>query len=400
MTQKKGLPNWISLFLKALLIMIFPLNNFGSNLLQLVILPTTGFLFTPVYGYPEFLIGFSLTLTSLGVVVRNLVLGLVIAFPGMFFNHKLSQAPVNKSYWKRGLGAAVGIYFLTIAIVSVLFANMYIPFGYYFDESLWMLYQNLMLYPTLVFGVFIILPLVQRQAVTIASPAFLHYHSMNDIESDPNLSVSREKFLSGLLWFFLCFAPFTIAYTSYFMWGGIPFQSLMLSYSFEGYSPLFGPIYQILIVTNNFGLFPFLALMNVFHFIFVRDIYRYLRKAITRQRLIGIAIFSSIGPFFISFGLIVFIPIYLIASLLPIPILQSVGFLIVRYHRPVADQVDRVWGDDTHSSWWEPEQERAKKEPIITTPEKPQRHRDSDIITVPVHYLVLSKLRSMSHRKK
>ena len=402
MTQKRGLSNWISLFLKALLIMIFPLNNFGSNLQQLVILPTTGFLFTPVSGYPDLLVGFSLTLPFLGAMLRNFIIGLVIAFPGMFFNYKLSQAPINKSYWKRGLVTAIGIYFMVIAIVTVLFVNIINPIGYFFDESPWMLYQNVMLYPTLVFGVFIILPLIQRQAVSIASPDFLHYQSMKDIESNPNLSLSREKFLSVILWLFLCFAPFTIAYTPFSMWGGIPFLSLLMGYTYGSYLPVFFEdisYFQLLIGVNDFAIIPFIALMNVFHFMFVRDIYRYLRSSITRLRLIGIALFSTIGPFFISLGIVPINPFYLLGSLIPIPLVQIVGFLVIRYHRPIADQVDRVWKDDNHSMWWEPEREKPKEKPRTTTPEKPQRHRDEEVITIPIPYLFLSKLRSISRRK-
>lgn len=402
MTQKKGSPIWISLFLKALLIMIIPMYIYGTDFLQLVILPPTGFLYTPVNYFLDYFARFVFSFNFLGQMLRNLVIGLVIAFPGMFFSYKLSQAPVNRSYWKRGLGAAIVTYILATAIILTLWINMYNPIEFMYDETLWMLYERLNIYPTLVFSVFIILPLVQRQAISIASPRFLHYQSMTDIESNPNLSLSREKFLSGILWFFLCFAPFTIAYTPYSIWGGIPFLSLMMRYSFGSYIPL--PIedilhLQIAIGVNSFGLIPFLALMNVFQFMFVRDIYRYLRKSITRLRLIGIALFSTIGPFFISLGIVPINPFYIFGTLIPIPLVQGVGFLVVRWHHPIADQLDRVWDADEHRMWWEPERERAKERPRMTTPEKPQRHRDGEIITVPVHYLFLSRLRSIHRRK-
>ena len=82
--------------------------------------------------------------------------------------------------------------------------------------------------------------------------------------------------------------------------------------------------------------------------------------------------------------------------MIPIPILQVVGLLVIRYHRPIADEVDRVWEDDAHKMWWE--KPRPQKTPVISTPEKPQRNHDGELITVPVHYLLLSRLRRVSRR--
>lgn len=400
MIQRRGLSEGLSFLLKALLIMIIPLNIYVESLEQLFFLPISGLLFTPIVGYPLWITGVTFFVSTLGTVLRNFVIGLIIAFPGIYFTYKLSRVPVNRSYWKRGIGAATGIFFFAVGIQVMLTMNSYNPTGFW-DESLSILLQNLNLYPTLVIGVFIILPLVLRQAVIIGSPSHLHYHSMNEIESNSKLSVSREKTLSGFLWFILCFAPFTIAYNPFTYWNRISYTGILMNYYFGTFFPYdirVDPSFlQLSAQVTNFGFLPFIALMAVFHFAFVRDIYRYLRKTITRQRLIAMAIFSCIAPYFISMGFISSI-FYNMASLLPIPILQGVGFLIIRYHRPHADQVDRVWDEDTHRVWWE--KQEARPVPVTTTHEKPQRHRDGEVITIPVHYLFLSRLRRINRRNR
>jgi len=396
MKQKRNLPDFLSLFLKVILIMIFPLQLYGEDLLQLLIFPTTGLLFTPLQNYyPTFTRESLWIISGFSTILRNFVIGVAVAFPGIYFNYKLTRTPVNKSSWKRGFGYAAAIFGFVFAMMIFLQLNMMGPIGYY-NEGYYLLGMNLRLYATLVFAVFILLPMIQRQAVIIGSPVYLHDHSMKDLESNPKLALTREKSLSGILWISLCFAPYTIGANLYYYWGGLPFSSLMMSYYLGSYGRSY--FTQISITLTDFTMFPFIAFMCIFQFMFVRDIYRYLSKSISRQRLFGMAILSMFGPLLLSTSLLSFMFYYMFSSLIPIPILQVVGFLAVRYHRPIADEVDRVWDEEEPRMWWETPGE--KREPITSTPEKPQRHRDGDIIKVPVQYLLLSKLRQINRRRE
>ncbi|MHA1864361.1 MAG: hypothetical protein ACTSWA_11380 [Candidatus Thorarchaeota archaeon] len=211
-----GLPEWANLLLKVLLIMIFPMNVMVSDFLQLINLPTSGLLFTPLDYNPLFLTNITQLGLLLGTVLRNFILGILVAFPGMYYNYKLSRVSVNKSYWKRGIGVAIAIFFLTLGIMILLSVFMFSPFG-----NFYVIYTRILLYPTLVIGVFIILPLVLRQSVIIRSPSYLHHFSMRELESNPKFKISREKMLSTIFWIFLCFAPFVILIN---IWGWYFFQ--------------------------------------------------------------------------------------------------------------------------------------------------------------------------------
>ncbi|MCK5264501.1 MAG: hypothetical protein KAR03_02750, partial [Candidatus Thorarchaeota archaeon] len=79
-------------------------------------------------------------------------------------------------------------------------------------------------------------------------------------------------------------------------------------------------------------------------------------------------------------------------------IIQFVGLLMVRYHRPEIDQSERVWKADRDTMWWETEKVRREVQiPTQSTPEKPIRHRE-ETITIPVGYLFLSRIRSLRSR--
>ncbi|MHA1290604.1 MAG: hypothetical protein ACTSPB_24735, partial [Candidatus Thorarchaeota archaeon] len=130
MKQNRTLQELISLFLKFLLIMIFPLQLFGDSFLDLLVLPTTGFLFTPIQNYTQFLDESIWIVSSFGALLRNLAIGALVASPGIFFTYRLSRAPVNKSYWKRGFGYAAVIFAFVFAISIFISINYISPMGY------------------------------------------------------------------------------------------------------------------------------------------------------------------------------------------------------------------------------------------------------------------------------
>lgn len=396
--QIRGLPEWANLLLKVLFVMIFPLSVYGTNLLQFIILPTSGLLFTPLESYSVWASDFSTLILILSTVLRNFVVGILIAFPGIYYSYKLSRVPVNRSYWKQGLGTAIAIYFLVLGLLFYFTMNMYSP-EFYWDSSLWILLQRIGQYTTLVMGVFVILPLVQRQVVIIGSPSELHSYSMSKIEAYPKLKLSREKILSAIFWLVLCFGPMIFVQRSMWGGGGNTFSGLLITYELS--ADVFripGSLLSFIFITNDFSIIPLSAVIGAFHFAFVRDTYRYLRKTITRQRLLSMAVISSIFPLILSTGM--YIPMLGFYSLItiPFPLLQIVGFILVKYHRPIVDQVDRIWKDDRSKMWWEKDdRESQKEEHVGSTPERPHRHRE-EIIVVPVTYLFISRIRQLSRR--
>ena len=129
--------------------MIFPLTYNSNNLLELLNFPATGLLFTPVSNYFVRELSYFFVSTFLVTYLRNFVLGILVAFPGMYYNYKLAHVPLNRSYWKRGIGTIVAIYGLSLGLNLVLPWSQAITPGYY-DYNLWRLLEKLMKYGTLV----------------------------------------------------------------------------------------------------------------------------------------------------------------------------------------------------------------------------------------------------------
>ncbi len=394
MTSSRGSSNRISHILKALLVLIFPLRFSGENLLDLLLFGSTGFLYTPVYTYPEIMNQYTWIMYSGSIMLRNFMIGMLIIFPGILFSHKLSNAPLENNYWKRGVGTAAGIYFLSIVLMIMFSLTLFNPYSSSYDLGYYQLLDNLRFFPTLVIGIFIVLPMVQRQGVIIGSPKYFHHYSMADLESNPKLSLNRERIISVILWIFLCFGPFAIGINYYY---SIPAISPLMSYIYSIDSGIYASRYTLTGNFIDFSFFPFIASFCAFQFIFVRDVYRYIRKEITRQRLVSMAVFSIFAPQLLM-SLIGFPMGFYYSQLFPLPLLQAIGFIVIRYHQPKDHQIERIWEDVPQKLWWEKSVEHPI--PIVTTPERPIRHRDEELLTIPLPYLVLSKLRSLNHRRK
>ena len=397
------LPEWASYLLKALFVMIFPLSLYINDIQQILLLPATGLLFPSNIYFPEYLFDFSFIFSMISIIFRNFLIGIIIALPGIYYNYQLARAPLNKSFWKRGIGFSAVIYFITLGITLFLitFLSPYTPY----NDNFWYFYSKILIYPSLILGVFIILPLILRQAVIISVPSDLHYYSMRDIESSPKFNLSREKMLSAIFWLFICFAPYVIQYDMYGWMGGYMYTSFLMDYRFGsywyGFSDTFSMSFQGQIA--QLPNMPFFALLFAFNFAFVRDVYRYLRKTITRRRLIAMAILSGFMPLIIPLGMTGLVGILFSAVLavfpIPLPIIQIIGFLMVRYHRPQIVQSERVWRGERSEMWWETDKRMSEEYPPIiqTNPEKPNRHRE-ETITVPMRDLFLSRIRALISR--
>ncbi len=396
----RGLPEWANYLLKCLLIMIFPLEFYINELSQIFLIPTSGLLFTSssntlfvgaiTYGIPSIL--------SIGL--RNFVIGIILAAPGIYFNYKFERVAVTRSSWKRATGFAAIIFLFTLAIATAMMPILYLPYDY-IPSDWYTLYYKLNSFPTLVIAAFILYPLVKRQAVIIATPSDFHDLSLRQLESAPTLNLGREKMLAAILWFVLGFAPITIQINSYSYYGGTYFTGLLFGGTIgenwiSEVNTFVYSFYGSVTYTSSLIMAGFLFILN---FVFVRDIYRYVKGKISRTRFAGITLLSCFSvplmTLAISFPVMILFPGSVLAYFpLPFPILQVTGLLIARFHHPHLDQEEKVWRGDSSRMWWEPERVVQPIQPIATTPERPLRHR-SETIRVPISYRLLSRFRQL-----
>jgi hypothetical protein len=278
---------------------------------------------------------------------------------------------------------------------------LYLPIEYIYGDW-YTFYYKINAFPTLVIGIFILYPLVKRQAAIISTPPTFHELTLKQVEKIPKLNLSREKMLSAILWFVLTFVPLSMEINLFSIYGGgLNFTGLLFSwtygmnwiYAFDVYAlSLYG---QVASVSN---LLPF-ALICSLDFFFVRDIYRYLRRMVSRTRFIAVTVLSAFSMPLMA--LLMIVPVWIIFPTaflaylpLPLPILQSIGLIVAKYHNPHIEQEERVWWDDRSRMWWEPERQPIPIQPIKSTPERPMRHR-SDSIRVPISYRIISMFRRL-----
>jgi len=382
------------LLLKALLVMLVPLQFNVTSVIDLIFLPFNGLLFTPSnsnYYYPEFV---RIDQPFLVVdIFSNFLLGLFLAFPAIVFNYRLSKSPANKPFRNLAIGVMVlssFIVFMALLIVMPLFSPIY-----YYNYQL---ISNLQTFPTIAIGAFVILPMIQRQAVLIASPEGLHSNTMREIEMHPQLKVRREKTLTTILWIVLYFFPFLMLNMSsiYYSYASV----LSFSYTMNMYAEFYRIIDlgfpTISGMVTPFISLPIIGILSALRFVYVRDIYRYHKHEIPYRRMMYMGILGDIFPlisYMVITGIIFPGGMYS-ASIIPLPFLFFMGLLIARLHRSVLPYANRVWEDVDARMWFEQEEESRPiiTTPIVTTPENPHRPTE-ERITVPFAYMLVSHIR-------
>jgi hypothetical protein len=388
------LPLWLTLLVKFLVVMCIPLQFQITNILDLVLLPFYGMLFTPAtsdYYYGYVTRGY-IQPFGLSTIVTNIGLGLLLAFPYIIFNYRLVKSPLNRPFRNLAVGTLVissFIIFMAMLIVMPLFSSTY-----YYNYQL---IQNVQAFPTIAIAAFILLPMIQRQAVSIATPEEMHSLTMREIEPNPELSVRREKILAMILWIGLCFLPFFLV-TSYSYYYG---STSIISFAYSFYLGYSGP----LLYESGFPIIqgiaiPFFSLivsgiLGGLQFVYVRDIYRFLRHEIKFRRLMNMGILAALFPAIGYYALSALISPWSLASMsaLPIPCMFFLGVLITRLHRSVLPYANRVWKDVDARMWFEPKEESHR---VITQPEKPYRPSE-ETIKVPLTYMVVSQIRKKRH---
>jgi hypothetical protein len=372
--------------------MIVPLQFNVSNFINILSLPFYGFLFTPspsVY-YSGF-IGIDAPVVTVDLL-SNLFFGLFLAFPAIVFNYRLVKSPANKPF--RNLAIGVMILSSFIVFMALLIAAPLFNPGYYYNYPL---IQNIQSFPTIAIGFFVILPMIQRQAVLVASPDDMHGETLSYIELHLQKSVRREKALATLLWAGLYFLPYYMVIMSYYF-GYTYTQIFSFAYmmNIDTYSRLlYSSELALLGTVIPFFYLPIFGLLGAIRFIFVRDIYRYLKHELAYQRLMYMGILGDIFPV-IAFTVLTMIisPGSTISeSTIPIPCLVFLGLLVAKTHRSIQPYSNRIWTDVESRMWFE---EKIETRPVDSVPEKPYRPSEEKI-TVPLRYLMISHIRKRRH---
>ena len=388
---------YIGMFLKFLIIMLVPLtfNLYGSTgLLQSL---ASSFLLTSLF-YSGGVFAGQITMNSVSALLsRNLLLGLIVTFPGIVYNYKLHNIPLNKSYWKMGFAVCFAIVLDTVAVAGFLVPLL--TGGYnYWNTDYYLLSNALSIYPVLVMGAFIILPLIERLGVAIASPLDIHDQSMQELMQEPELKIKRERRLARFLWVALCFSPivfqFSVMYGNSFNLSG-----LLFGFSFSFYSGYLEQYFFFYGGITSLATIETMALYSAGNFYFVREIYRYLRKQVTKHRLWLVGVLATLLPILIPrFTYYYIYEIYYSIAIIPIPLVFLLGLMIAKLHRPNMERVDRVWTDEQHEYWWDKKSGfSGKDEEVFSTPETPYRNSE-DLVKVPIHYRIISKLKKLTNR--
>lgn len=381
------------LLLKALVVMLIPLQFYLTSPTDILLLILSGFLFTPAssdYYYIPGLVRLDQPFFAT-TIVSNFILALFIALPAIFFNYKVLRSPLDKPLRNLAIGVMVissFMAFMAMLIIMPVFSPIY-----YYN---YLLIQNIQTFPTFVIGAFIILPMIQRQATLIASPENLHTESMETIRQNVQLSVRREMSLATILWAGLYFFPYFIMnqgsiYSTYIQLYSFSYMISFDSFFYIGYEytnivyAMAVPVYVL----------PVLGILSALRFVYVRDIYRYLKHEIAYRRLLYMGILGDFFPVIAFTAMIGFLSAGAMVSLsaIPVPLLVFLGLVITRLHRSVLPHANRIWADVDARMWFEEEEQSLAVIPAIAaTPETPHRPTEEKI-KVPITYMLMSHIR-------
>jgi hypothetical protein len=226
----------------------------------------------------------------------------------------------------------------------------------------------------------------------------LQSNTVWELEKHADLDLRREKALATFLWVCLCFLPFfavvsgPLLYSDYSSFISLVYTvaNMYSYYDFYNIPSLYGSA----VLYSNLPLF---AILSSFRFMYVRDIYRFLKHEISHRRMLYIGILGDLFPVvsftFLTMSLMVYVPYY---NVYPIPLLVFTGLIVARLHRSVLPFANRVWQDVDARMWFE---EPAIQIPAQQVPENPYRPPE-ETITVPIRYLLVSQIRRRFHNHR
>jgi len=373
--------------------MLFPLQFQITSLHDLLNLPFRGLLSTswyPVFPFELVPVAYASIVNGIGL---NLAIGFMLALPAILFNYRLARIPANRSI-RRLAAAALVVSGIMVYVAASIAVAILSSSAYYSYEIL----LNIEAFPTIAVGAFIVLPIIQRQAILIASSENMHSSPPETLQKHPKSGIGREVILATILWASLYFLPYLVVPTYAYYYGGT-FEVFSFAYIMDAgyggnvlaeYYPMF--IYGL--VVPLFSL-PILGILSSLRFVFVRDIYRYLKHEINYRRLLYLGILADIFPviaFTVMQGVIYPWSTFTYGGF-PVPCLVVVGMLVTRLHRSVVPVANQIWKDVEARMWFEKE---GKGRGVASVSEQPS-HLEDEIITVPLTYMMVSHLRKRRH---
>ncbi len=382
--------------MKALLVMLFPLQFGIRSPLDVLSLPFQGLLFTSWYPTYIFILERVPDISVITHIGLNLFIGVMLALPAILFNYRLARSPANRRMRRLAAAALVLSGLMVFMVLLFISAAIIGSAGYYSH----MIFQNILTFPTIAVGTFIVLPIIQRQAILIASPKEVHSCSPDELQKHPQSGVGREVTLSTILWASLYFLPFLLSPEYSFYYGQEFYVSSLACgvtiYFGGGIYPQVGPALIYGSIVPLFTL-PSLCILSSLRFVFVRDIYRHLKHEMTYRRLLYLGFLADFFPViaYVVIPRILFGGYILSSIVFPLPFLAVVGLLVTRLHRSVLRLPNRIWDDVEARMWFEEEEKRQDVAPVL---EKAGRPED-ETITVPLTYIMVSHIRRRRHNE-
>jgi hypothetical protein len=380
------LQDLFNLALKVLLVLIMPLVIFVysegdtySGPLEIVISnflyhPLWPFYGTSVYPYPSLWAWVGLLPTLL---------------PGVWFAWSVPRRPLVRKVWKSAVVCTALTVVMNVLVVSVMTALMYPPGPILLPEIYWDVYVlGMMLTPSI--AVLILLPLMMREMRILSVPRDLRLSNAHVIDDLPSDHLGRNRILAVLLWMSFVLMPLILGLSVNLASGLISCVLDGLFYTFEyvSFTPPIEPSYSYFLfgmLTVPYTQFLLMLLLSSVRLVFLRNVFGYLRGAVTGKRLLRVGLVGEVLP-----ALVVALPtllgglIGLIQTPIPFPGALVAGYFFTRFFR-VSKEIEGF---------------KAESVEIVSGPDDIEASEIPETIKVPVIYVLRSRLSSLLRRRQ
>lgn len=317
-----------------------------------------------------------------------LLIPILAMIPGILYNYEIGQRPLDSSVKRLTLWALLATFLLNYL------QGYLVTLGVLMGAEAWVLATTINQTFPLSIVVFIMLPLMLREAVVASCPEELLPLPLREVEQIPHLGHLRNKVVAVFIWAMVTFSPF-IMYMQYDTFYGysLDFVGLIYQLIYRAYSFLdFSLFVNVAIIPGS--LIWVMLLMSSIRLLFVREIFRWFAGKSSLSRLVMIGVLGELLPSGIISSTYLLMGVTSTAGLyLPFPSVILAGLLSLKLFKFKLESAT-LWDEEGISL-----EGSATLEPARQT-KKPLRPIHDDIIRVPVLYMVKSKIGSVSKRSK
>lgn len=314
-----------------------------------------------------------------------LTIGLAIAvcIPGIYFTRWLIQQPREMAIKKMALAAAV---FISLIVYPL---SILLPYGGPFISM--PIYGGSMIQTIVpwVIAVFVILPVMGRQGSYIDSDkraaSFSQTHE--DMIREEGIRPGRFSILSQILGVIaLCLPSLAFSFGYFDPYGGGQSLGIITPIWIGSYYSSGSGYSWFYLSVAPYSMFLTYA-MGFFTLVFAYSILQYIQGHVEKTRIAGYAALSIIAP---AAVFLIIAPYY---TIVPVPILIVLGFLVVFLQKQIPPR-QTIWEEKEVQMWYEKDQE------IIvmgnqSSEKQGMRAETYTTVKVPFTYLIISKLRSL-----